>query len=233
MPNRLAIVARRPLKTNGASRAFRKFAGYPHKPEARARADADQRMFLPRLRFGLVYPLPLKLTNLRNARLAADKDPFPGARLEGEEVVHLGGAEAVEALHLGTAARLADQEIHRPVLVADRGHRDAVPAPGGVGHEAVQDLAGVAAVEDADVRAAVGAGAGDQVDLAVAVGVAGGNEDRPLEAGVVGEEVLQHRARVGAAEDFHRHSTAAVAGGDEVGDAVAVEVGGGQVDAAG
>ena len=89
-------------------------------------------------------------------------------------------------------------------------------------------------LNDADVGAAAGAGAGDDVGAAVAVDVAGGDADAAGEAGGVGEEARRSaRCRLGAAEDLDMRPAAGAGAGDDVGEAVAVDVAGGDEDAAG
>src|SRR5947209_3903066 len=74
--------------------------------------------------------------------------------------------------------------------------------------------------------------AGEDVAEAVAVDVATRDADAAGEADVVGHEVVHHRA-VFAAESDDVRPAALVGPDDDVGETVAVEVGGGQVLAAG
>ena len=87
-------------------------------------------------------------------------------------------------------------------------------------------------VEDDDLRAATGAGTDDDVGLAVAVHVAGRQEQATGEGRREGIEGGQ-QAEALAVEDGDLGAAAGSGGGDDVGEAVAVDVAGGDADAAG
>src|SRR5207253_6051203 len=91
-----------------------------------------------------------------------------------------------------------------------------------VSEEALDEAAGRAA-EDLDVRAAAGAGPGDDVGLAVAVHVARGHGHAAAEERVVGEKRIDHRPRQ-AVEDLDVRPAGRARAGDQVGEAVAVDV---------
>src|SRR5262249_46879328 len=90
----------------------------------------------------------------------------------------------------------------------------------------------VAGAEDADVGAATAAGAGEDIGTAVAEIVAGRHPDAPGEGRVVGEEVGQNGG-VGAATDGDVRPAARPGAGNDVVDAVAVDVARCHADAAG
>src|SRR5205807_2416249 len=102
---------------------------------------------------------------------------------------------------------------------------------GRVGEEALEERA-IGAAEDFDVRPAASPGPGDDVRLAVAIDVASGDVDPAGEARVVGEEAHEERT-VGAAEDLDVRASPGPGAGDDVGDAVAVDVADGHPHAAG
>src|SRR5207245_3091540 len=119
-----------------------------------------------------------------------------------------------------------------PVVAVDvaRGHGHAAAEQEVVGEEAEQHLAGRAA-EHLDVRAAAGARAGDDVGNAVAVHVTRGDINAAAEGRVVRHELLEHRPG-DAVEHADVRAAAGSRTGEEVGRAVAVEVGGRHADAA-
>src|SRR5205814_1772500 len=86
-------------------------------------------------------------------------------------------------------------------------------------------------IEHADLRAAAGAGAGDDLEAAVAVHVARGDGDAAGEALIVGEVLLQEGA-VLAAENADLGPAAGAGAADHVVETVAVDVAGRDVDAA-
>src|SRR5207249_2820702 len=93
------------------------------------------------------------------------------------------------------------------------------------------DLLAGHAIEDLDVRPAAGARPGDDVGQAVAGDVAGRHGDAAAEAGPVGKVAFQQRA-VLAAKDLDVRPAAGARPGDDVSEAVAIDVADGHVDAA-
>ena len=98
--------------------------------------------------------------------------------------------------------------------------------------EEVGDLGEAVAVEDADARAAALVGRDDEVGLAVAVDVAGRDVDATGEGRLEGIDRKEHGVR-NTVEDFDVRRPAGAGADDQVGDAIAVEIGGGGADAAG
>src|SRR5262249_17030963 len=125
----------------------------------------------------------------------------------------------------------ADDEVG-PAVAVDVPGRDAAAA-GEVGGEGEQagDPVAVCSAGDLYVRPAAGRGGGDVVSLAVAVHVAGRHLDAAAEGGVVGVEALENGA-VLAAERLDVRPAAGAGAGDQVGEAVAVDVADGDEDAA-
>src|SRR5207247_657882 len=97
--------------------------------------------------------------------------------------------------------------------------------------EEVKEWRVVRAAEDDDVRSAPRVGADDDVGEAVAIDVAGGDERAPGEVGIIGEELADQLARP-AVVDVDVGSAARARRGDDVRDAVAVNVADGHADAA-
>src|SRR5205823_8042670 len=91
--------------------------------------------------------------------------------------------------------------------------------------EEAADLRVGGAVEDLDVGEGAGVGADDDVGHAVAVNVAGRHEDAAAEAGE-GEEAADQLAGL-AVEDLDVGRAALARAGDDIVDAVAVDVAGG------
>src|SRR5439155_10781348 len=89
----------------------------------------------------------------------------------------------------------------------------------------------VFAAKDLDLRAAAGAGRGDDVGETVAVHIPGRDADAAPERRIVSEEAEQRLAG-DAVEDLDVRPAALVGGGDDVRMAVAVDVAGGHEDAA-
>src|SRR5436190_759210 len=100
-----------------------------------------------------------------------------------------------------------------------------------VGKESVNLLARDR-IEGAHVGTAAGTGAADNIGKAVAIRVARGHADAAGEVDVVGEEAHEPAA-VLAAEHGHVRSAASVGAAADVGEAVAIDVAGGHIDAAG
>jgi hypothetical protein len=90
----------------------------------------------------------------------------------------------------------------------------------------------VGARERLHVRPAAEAGPGDHIRFAVVVHVAGRHLDAAGEGGVVGEEA-QQGGTVAAADDLDVRAAGRPGAGDEVGEAVAVDVAGRDEGAAG
>src|SRR5581483_6588691 len=89
----------------------------------------------------------------------------------------------------------------------------------------------VGKLENSDVRPAASARAGNNVGQAAPGGVPGSDADAAGEGRVVGEEAHQTRAIL-AAEDRHIRTAAGIRAADDIGEAVAVDIPGGHVDAA-
>src|SRR5207302_1867955 len=106
--------------------------------------------------------------------------------------------------------RANDDVVVEVVVDVRRGHADAQGHARVVGEEAADQLAG-GAVENLDVRAATGAGRGDDVLDAVAVHVAGGHAHAAGEAVVVGQEGVAQAAVV--VVDVHFRQIAGVGPG--------------------
>src|SRR5262249_59256871 len=135
-----------------------------------------------------------------------------------------GRARRVEGLEVGPAAAPGpghDVAQSVPAQIAC-GHRAPAGEARVVGEERPQDRA-IRTAEDPDVRAAAGAGRGDDVRHAVALDVADRHVHAPGEARVVGEERPQDRA-VEAAHDLDVRTAAGTGPGHDVRHAVPVDV---------
>src|SRR5205823_3238975 len=129
-----------------------------------------------------------------------------------------------ERLDVGAAARPGAGDDVGPAVAGQvaRGDEHAAGEGPAVGEEALDAAAGGAA-EHLDVRATARAGAGNDVGLAVAVHVAGGHGHAAAKQRVVGEERMDHGSRQ-AVEDLDVGAARGARAGDEVGEAVAVDV---------
>ena len=94
------------------------------------------------------------------------------------------------------------------------------------------EIEAFAAAEHPDTRAAPFIGGDDQVGNAIAIEIARGDEDAEIERVLEGLHAEQFRT-VGAIEDANSGADARPSANNEIGDAVAVEVGGSGANAAG
>src|SRR5204862_6308688 len=140
----------------------------------------------------------------------------------GEKAGQIHG-RSVENLHVRPAALLRARDNPDGSTAAEgaRGHVDPTGEARVVGEETRQQRK-VLAAEDLDVRAAAGAGPGDDVGEAVAVDVAHGHVDAAAEAGVVGEEGADEGAGL-AVDDLEVRPAAGPGAGDDAGGAAALD----------
>src|SRR5262249_54024807 len=99
------------------------------------------------------------------------------------------------------------------------------------GHEAVEDVRGVKRVEDFDLRSAGGARARNDVGLSVAVDIARGHANPARESHGISVEAADFGAGL-AAKDAHVRTAGRAGAGDHIREAVAIDVAGGDENAA-
>jgi hypothetical protein len=128
--------------------------------------------------------------------------------------------------------RTRGDDLAAPVAIEiHRGDDDAAGEGGVIGKEPGEFM-GVGAAPHPDVRAAARPRAGDDVGVPIAVDVRRGDVDAAGKRGIVGEEAGD-LVTVHAAPDAHVRAATGPGPGDDVGAAVAIDVRGRDVDAAG
>src|SRR5262245_44600854 len=188
----------------------------------------------------LLASLPFILPTLLVAH-PGDEGATEEARVHVSDDLHELAGDAVERPDLGGPAGAGGRDDLVAAVPVHVGHGNPnAPGEADLVREELGDHRAVHPAEDAHVRAAAGAGPGDDVGDPVPVHVAGRDEDAAGEGGRVGEEAVHEagkthaRERVArAVEDANVGPAAGPGAGDDLGVPVPVEVGRRHPDTAG
>jgi hypothetical protein len=164
--------------------------------------------------------------------VGSGEDAVGEAATVGEETAEALFGSAIEGAHLAAARALCCDQVGLLIAVGVGDHDPHAAGEGGVVSEEAPQGSGIHAAVDLDAGRASGAQAGNDIGVAVAVEVPGGHVDAALEGHVGDEEIVQFLTGGAIDNGDTRHAAGAGAGND-VGQAVAIDVASGDVDAVG